>query len=153
MKYWLVAFLVVYSGIAAADWRKTGSQDQQVEQLVRSLPGAAHVMFELGERYKNLYFAARQEKWEFAEYQVEEIESLVKRLKITRPKRAATATVFLQSVFPELHQAVAKKDWESFHPAFEVMRQQCMACHVSNNHGFIRLPTPSAASSPVLSSK
>lgn len=151
--YLVVVALLAYSVNISADWRKTGSQNQQVKQLVSSLPGAAHVMFELGERYKNIFYAARQGKWKFAEYQAEEIESLVRRLQITRPKRAKTAAVFLTQVFPELNKAIAKRDWKHFSSAFDGMKQQCEACHVSNDHAFILLSVPRSASSPVLQSE
>ena len=92
-----LTILLVFAGAAvnAADWRKTGSDAEKLQNLVAAVPGTSHWMFEMGERYKNLYWAVKQGKWEFANYQLEEIEKLVQMVQLTRPKLAETAQQFL----------------------------------------------------------
>jgi hypothetical protein len=108
----------------------------------------------MGERYKNLYWAARQQKWEFAAYQAEEIEKLVETLMLARPGRAASARIFLDSVYPFLDEAIAEREWASFEPAFRKLNVECMACHVREEHAFVQIPPePATASSPVLNLK
>jgi hypothetical protein len=138
---------------AAYDWRKQGKQDEKLSNLIEVMPGAANLMFEMGERYKNLYWAARQEKWQFAQYQAEEMKDLLETLMITRPKRARTAREFIARVYPVLEPAIASRDWPRFAKAFEHMRQACMDCHVENDHAFIELQAPKTAASPVLNMK
>lgn len=145
------ALLAFAGGAQAADWREEGAPDEQVANLVRLVPGAAHWMIEMGERYQNLYWAARQEKWEFAAYQAEEIEKLVRTLMLARPARAASGGIFLQNVFPMLHEAVASREWDSFAPAFRRLNAECMGCHVREDHAFVQIPPePATAPSPVL---
>ena len=93
------------------DWRKTGSNDEKLDNVVQVIPSAADIMFQMGERYRNLYWAGKQGKWEFAKYQTEEMQSLVKKLIITRPKRAATAKTFLLDAFEGFEVAFKNKDW------------------------------------------
>ena len=142
------------AGAAAAetstDWRQGGELAPKVERLVEALPNAANVMIEMGARYQNLYWAAKLGKWDFAGYQAEEIRELIEKLQITRPKRAATAGEFLQAVYPMLPEAVNTRDWKKFEAAFEKLRHECMACHGKNEMGFVQLPLPRRASSPVL---
>ena len=76
----VAAVIVLATGVHAADWRKEGTPEEQQANLVKLVPGASHWMIEMGERYKNLYWAARQEKWAFAAYQAEEIEKLVRQI-------------------------------------------------------------------------
>ncbi len=136
---------------ASADWRKDADADEQLRQLVGLVPGTAHWMFEVGERYKNLYWAARQERWDFAQYQVEEIDKLIQVVQRARPNRAATAQEFLDSGIPEIQKGVEGRSWQSFEPAFAKLHDTCMACHVKNDHAFIVLPlAPASAGSPVL---
>jgi hypothetical protein len=97
-------------------------------------------MIEVGERYQDLYWAARLGKWAFAEYQLEEIESLVELLQTTRPGRAATAQVFLDQGLSGFEAAFEKQDADAFDRAFANLHSQCMACHVANDHAFIELP-------------
>lgn len=133
------------------DWRKTGSAEEQLKNVVQVIPSAADIMFQMGERYRNLYWAGKQGKWEFAQYQTEEMQSLVKKLMLTRPNRAATAKTFLDDAFEGYEQAIQQKDRKKFQAAFEHMRQRCMACHIQNEHAFIVLnKQPAKGNSPVL---
>lgn len=134
----------------ATDWRQGAEVSHKVERLVEVLPSAANIMIEMGARYQNLYWAAKLGKWEFAGYQAEEIKELIEKLQITRPKRAASAREFLDAVYPMLPEAANTRDWKKFEAAFEKMRHECVACHGKNEMGFVQLPLPRRASSPVL---
>lgn len=37
------------------DWRKTGSDKEKLDNVVKVIPSAADIMFQMGERYRNLY--------------------------------------------------------------------------------------------------
>ena len=133
------------------DWRKTGSNEEKLNNIVEVIPSAADIMFQMGERYRNLYWAGKQGKWEFAQYQTEEMQRLVKTLIITSPKRADTAKVFLRDAFDGYGKAIKNKDWGKFQNAFESMRQRCMACHIQNEHAYVVLnKQPMKGNSPVL---
>lgn len=138
------AVLIGFTGAAAADkyqdWRKEGSQEQKVEKLVEIAPNTGQIMQQVGMRYRDLYWAAKQGRWEFAEYQAEELEEMINILQTASPKRAATAEAFLKRAYPQIQEAAAGRDWERFQPAFETLRQACMECHKQNDHAFIRLP-------------
>ncbi len=135
---------------AAQDWRNTASTDKKLDKLVAVMPATGNIMIEMGERYKNLYWAAKLGQWEFAGYQAEEMEELIDKLKITRPGLTKTANDFLRNSYPRLPQAIKTRDWDKFSAMFENLRSECMACHSKNEHGFITLPIPKRASSPVL---
>jgi hypothetical protein len=137
----------------ATDWRKSAAVPQKVERLVESLPNAANIMIEVGERYQNLYWAAKQGKWEFAVYQTEEIKEQLEKLQIVSPKRAASAREFLRAVYPVLPEATKARDWKKFEAVFEKLRHECMVCHAKNEMGFVQLPVPRRATSPVLNMK
>ena len=147
----VVAVVFLFSTHLQADWRMSADDDHQLKKLIQLVPGTAHWMVEMGERYKNLYWAAKQGKWEFAEYQVEEIEDLVHRVQLARPKRALTAQEFLDSAIPSMMNTLKQQDWASFREGFLGLRAACMHCHSQNDHAFIVLPRePVTASSPVL---
>jgi mono/diheme cytochrome c family protein len=144
------AMFIAAVAVANDDWHERESIEKKVENLVRVMPGASNLMIEMGFRYQNLYWAAKQGKWEFAQYQAEEMESLLKTLMITRPKRAKTAEVFLKSGFKDVEPAIKARDPARFEAGFEKMRQACMTCHQQNEHAFVTLPLPKRAYSPVL---
>ena len=133
------------------DWRKSESAEERQEKLVKLVQGTSHWMVEMGERYQNLYWAAKQKKWEFAQYQVEEMESLMKTVAIARPKRAKTAEEFMEVAFEPLELALVSQNAERFNKAFQQLRSECIACHHKNDHGFVVIPSePQWAPSPVL---
>ena len=141
----------VLAADANGDWRKTGNQEEKINNVVQVIPSAADIMFQMGERYRNLYWAGKQGKWEFAQYQTEEMQSLIMKLIITRPKRAATAQAFLRDAFSGYEKAIAQKNWPAFQGAFGHMRERCMICHRQNEHAFIILnKKPPKGNSPAL---
>ncbi|MCG7940769.1 MAG: hypothetical protein N0C88_18225 [Candidatus Thiodiazotropha lotti] len=147
----VLLFLLFSVFTSQADWREKSEPSEQLANLVKLVPGTSHWMFEIGERYKNLYWAAKQGRWEFAQYQVEEIEKLIKVVQLARPKRAETAQEFIETGIPAISDGVASRNWKFFKPAFVKLNQACMTCHGKNDHAFISLPVePASASSPVL---
>ena len=159
MKATLRSALILSSLLAAgtalaADWRKEADDAERLQKLVELVPGTAHWMIEMGDRYQNLYWAAKQGKWEFATYQSEEIEKLVQIAMLARPKRAASAQMFLDKMFPLMHEAAASQDWDRFEDAFHTLNTECTACHAREDHSFVVIPRePARASSPVLNMK
>ncbi|MCW9024974.1 MAG: hypothetical protein OQK73_09875 [Gammaproteobacteria bacterium] len=133
------------------DWRKQANTKEKLKHLIQVIPSTSDIMFQMGERYKNFYWAAKQGKWEFTEYQMEEIQGLVRELMITRPKRKATAQEFLQTGFRGFEDAIKHKNWQKFSRAFENMRGACVQCHADNDHSFI-IPAvhPAKGGSPAL---
>lgn len=146
----LLAFSVAGSVIASQGADREVQDGTQMAELEAVLPSTSEIMLQMGERYKNLYWAAKRGRWEFAAYQAEEMEELVEKLAIVRPKRAQTGKAFLARVYPALPKAIETREWRRFEIAFGQMRAQCVHCHAQNGHAFIDLPIPQTASSPVL---
>lgn len=142
---------VLYSSAAEKDWRKSATDKEKLQNVINVMPGASSIMLQMGQRYSNLYWAAKQGKWAFANYQLEEIEELIATLMITRPKRAATAGAFLKTAFTHLPVAIKNQDQQQFDKAFTEMRNRCMQCHIQNDHAYIVLaPVPRKGNSPIL---
>jgi hypothetical protein len=79
------------------------------------------------------------------------MQSLIKKLIVTRPTRAATAQAFLREAFSGYEKAIAQKNWSAFQDAFGHMRERCMICHRQNEHAFIILnKKPPKGNSPAL---
>ncbi len=151
--FFILFLLFLNQTVSASDWRHKADSSNKLNNLIQVMPGASVIMLQMGERYRNLYWAAKQGKWKFAEYQIEEMQDLIQMLMITRPKRAKTATKFMQTAFTLFPAALKEKNWQQFSAAFENMQKQCMICHVANDHAFIVLPEqPRMGSSPVLNS-
>lgn len=143
----------LYAEEKVNDWRKTGTLEEKVQNLIDVLDPTGPRMQEIGERYRTLYFAAKMGKWEFAKYQAEEIEEAIGRVGIARAKRKAGAEEFLKATFPMMMEAIGSKDFGTFEKAFMTMKGNCMKCHEDNQVGFVVLEMPKGAISPVLGIK
>jgi hypothetical protein len=124
-----------------------GAEEPALEE---AQPGAGHIMIEMGYRYSVLYFAATQQRWEFAAYQLEEMEEALQRLAFLQPKLWEDIGRFRATAIRDLEKVLAAKNDESFSASFEKFRAACTACHARNGVGFIRLPVPKGHASPVL---
>jgi cytochrome c1 len=145
----LLALALVFAAAAGAS--EDASLEDRVERLSRITPSTSDIMFQVGHRYQDLYWAAKLGKWSFAEYQLEELEALLETLQVAVPKRAATTQVFLDQGLEGFETAFKNQDWQAFQGAFKTLREQCMACHVANDHDFIVLPIePVTAHSVIL---
>ncbi len=122
------------------DWRKTGTPEEQLEALVKITPGTHHWMTEIAYRYQSLYWAAKQGKWDFADYQISSLEKATKRVGIARTKRSVTMNEFRKNVFGDLKAAAKKRDFEHFYPAFAKTGAACMSCHVQEGFPYITVP-------------
>lgn len=158
-KKWLGILLagMLATGAALADrdkpkdWRKTGSKEEKIENLIKTVPSTAQIMIEVGERYQNIYWAGKLGQWRFAEYQIDELEELIEVLQVASPKREKTAQVFLDHGLERFKPAIAERDWERFQKAFHHMRAACILCHEDNDHGYIVPPEqPVTAPSVIL---
>lgn len=133
------------------DWRKTGTVKEQLQSLVNITPGTHHWMPEIAYRYQSLYWAAQQGRWEFAEYQVNSMEKMIKRVAQARPKRGESIQIFSEYVFPMLNSTVKTKNLDKFKQAVANTGAQCMACHAREGFAFINVPAiPPKPSSIVL---
>jgi hypothetical protein len=64
---------LLLAGVAytSGDWLK-GTTDQKLEELAEIQPGLGTVMIEYGNRYTNMYHAAKGGDWKLAAYQLKE---------------------------------------------------------------------------------
>ncbi len=135
---------------AGSDWL-TGTVDEKINTLAGIQPGYGIMMQQIGQRYSDLYFAAKSGNWGFAEHQADEIQVILKDiLMVTKPKRNEDAKKFLAASYPMILDAIKKENFPEFEKAFETLRNNCMNCHISQKVEFVKLKKPVMSPSPVL---
>ena len=130
------------------DWLK-GSDDDKFHRIETQLRGLDMTMVEVGYRYSELYFAGQDRNWEVAKYQAEKIRLTIQLGVERRPKRAASAELFLAEDLPPALAAVEKKDEKAFAGAFDRLRAGCMKCHVAEKVPFFIVELPEHRLSPI----
>jgi len=107
-------------------------------------------MRDVGERYKDLYVAAQQEKWEFADFQAKKIRVLMNRAVAIHPASARDTNNFIQEAYPGIIDAIGSRDHEQFEAEYGSYATMCNTCHVAQNVGYLSLTIPTISDSPIL---
>ncbi|MFO7719023.1 MAG: hypothetical protein R6W85_01115 [Gillisia sp.] len=130
------------------DWIK-GSEVEKWKMVEEQFGGFGVMMKEVVYRYEELYWAGKDQNWDYATHQLEEIQEAMEKGTIRRPERRETTIAFLDSALPTMHLAIQQKDTVLFSQNFERFRMECISCHIKEDHAYIRIITPTKKTSLV----
>jgi len=123
------------------EWIK-GNEKQQLEMIEWQFRGFDKAMVETDYRYQELYWAGKDENWEYADYLTKKIRKAIETGLQRRPKRAKSAHFFLEYSLPEMHKAIETKDATNFNKAFTNLTVTCNACHTLEKMPYFTVKTP-----------
>jgi hypothetical protein len=126
-----------------------GTTDERFQQVERQLRGFDKTMVEVGYRFTELYFAGQDQNWDYAQYQIEKLETALRLGLERRPKRAASAQSFLTESLPATLEVVEKADSDLFQVEIERLRSACMNCHVLEEVPYFTVEIPEHRLSPI----
>ncbi|MDX5479769.1 MAG: hypothetical protein LPJ98_15085, partial [Cyclobacteriaceae bacterium] len=96
-----------------------------------------------------LYWAAMDENWGYADHQIEHIiEALEDGLK-RRPERMESAESFMKETLPYMEDLIKQEDQETFLKGFQTLTSACNACHSKEGESDIMIQIPLNRTSPV----
>lgn len=132
-------------------WLKKLPPDQQIDAIDRQLRGFDMAMFEVNYRYTEMYFAGIEGNWDYALYTGEKIAWAIQNGYERRPKRRANAEeIFLKEAYPQVLDAIRKKDIALFKERIDGLRGACNGCHTAEKVGFIHVGIPSIKQTPLV---
>ena len=111
--------------------------------LAEIQPGLGTVMIEYGTRFYIMYYAAKNDNWDLAKYQLKEALEIQEVAETTRPARAPLLKAFETSYLDQLNQTVFAQDWTAFSTQYNATIQGCNGCHASLGFPFISFTVPS----------
>lgn len=130
------------------NWIK-GNPQQQIELIEKQFRGFDMAMVETGYRYQELYWAGKDQNWDYAEYQFKKLNKAIKNGLERRPKRAASAQHFLTVVLPDMQEAIKSRDSLAFVERFNVLTVNCNVCHAMEKVPYFMVKTPLERQSPI----
>jgi len=142
-----------YTPNPEADWIRDpteyapGTADQ-INVLGDLQPGAAEIMFTVGQRLNTLATAGKKQNWELAAFEAEEIEDAFDRLMITRPALATDLETFLTDKLEPVITAITNQNKAEFATARDTMVAACTTCHQGYGFGLL-VVTPGKSDSPL----
>jgi hypothetical protein len=133
-------------GIAAAIGSSplAGAQEakdtqKQIDELRSALPKFAIPMREVGDRFQNMYFAAKGGNWALAAYMSKYMNNSMNPASVTKPAEYKVWKSFYDDTFAPVNKAIQAKDWKTFDAAYTAGIKDCNTCHEGMGYGFIKL--------------
>lgn len=120
----------------------TGDVNEKFETVTEHLGGFGKAMWEVDYRFQELYWAGKDNNWEYAEHQLEEMEETLELGLERRPERAASAQQFMASAIPDLLEAIEARDPEMFDRRVNVLMNTCNSCHALEDMPFLTVKPP-----------
>lgn len=119
---------------------------KSIEDIKGVLPKFAIPMREVGDRFDNMYFAAKGGNWALAAYMSKYLNGAMKPASLTKPQEYGTWASFYTGSYDPINKAIAAKDFAAFDKAYTEVISKCNACHTASGYGFIKLTKPTVAS-------
>jgi hypothetical protein len=111
-----------------------------LNDVVGVLPKFAIPMREVGDRFQNMYFAAKGGNWGLAFYMSKYMNGAMSPAKITKPQEYPLWENFYNEKFGPVNKAITAKDLPAFEKAYNAVIAECNACHAGMGYGFIKVP-------------
>jgi hypothetical protein len=112
---------------------------QQVTDIKNALPKFAIPMREVGDRFQNMYFAAKGDNWALAFYMSKYMNGAMNPAKLTKPAEYPVWKNFYDETFAPVNKAIYARDFKAFDKAYMAVIKKCNECHASMGYGFIKV--------------
>jgi hypothetical protein len=111
----------------------------ELKDVIDVLPKFAIPMREVGDRFQNMYFAAKGGNWGLAFYMSKYMNNAMNPAKVTKPAEYPLWEGFYKEKFEPVNKAIFAKDFAAFDKAYMAVIKDCNACHTSMGYGFIQV--------------
>jgi hypothetical protein len=111
----------------------------ELKDVIDVLPKFAIPMREVGDRFQNMYFAAKGGNWGLAFYMSKYMNGALNPAKITKPDEYPLWASFYTDKFAPVNKAIVAKDLAAFEKEYTAVIKECNACHAAMGYGFIKV--------------
>lgn len=119
---------------------------KQLDELKSGLPKFAVPMREVGDRFQNIYYAAKGGNWALAAYMSKYMNGAMNPAKVTKPTEYKVWKDFYDSSFEPVNKAIQAKDLKAFEKEYTAVIETCNGCHAGMGYGFIKVVKQKAPS-------
>ncbi len=118
-----------------------GQEDvqKQIEAVKGALPKFAIPMREVGDRFQNMYWAAKGGNWGLAAYMSKYMNGAMNPAKVTKPAEYADWANFYSKTFEPVNKAIMAQNFKAFDKEYKEVVSSCNACHSAMGYGFIEV--------------
>ncbi|MGZ5617224.1 MAG: hypothetical protein ACXWFW_07670 [Usitatibacter sp.] len=112
---------------------------KQIDEIKGALPKFAIPMREVGDRFQNMFFAAKDGNWALAAYMSKYMNGAMNPAKVTKPAEYKTWQGFYEGAFDPVNKAIQAKDLKAFEASYKAVIESCNGCHAAMGYGFIKV--------------
>ena len=112
---------------------------KQIDAIKGVIPKFAIPMREVGDRFQNMYFAAKGGNWGLAFYMSKYMNGAMNPAKLTKPDEYKTWKNFYEGRFAAVDKTIMAKDLAGFEAAYTKVIEDCNSCHKKMDYGFIKV--------------
>ena len=110
-----------------------------LNDVIGALPKFAIPMREVGDRFQNMYFAAKDGNWALAYYMSKYMNGAMNPAKVTKPDEYGMWKSFYDDTFAPVNKAIVAKDFKAFEKEYAAAMKGCNECHAGLGYGFIKV--------------
>jgi hypothetical protein len=119
--------------------QETKDYQKQIDELKSALPKFAIPMREVGDRFQNIYFAAKGGNWALAAYMSKYMNGSMNPASVTKPAEYKVWKTFYDDTFAPVNKSIQAKDFKAFDSAYTAVIKDCNTCHEGMGYGFIKV--------------
>lgn len=123
---------------------------KDVREIKAALPKFGIPMREVGERFQNMYFAARAENWGLATYMAKSMNAAMNSVKVSEAYLYPFWENFYGGYFKPVSAAIEAQDIKSFEKEVAVVVEKCNYCHYVMAFQFIKVKVPTTPATQLL---
>jgi len=112
---------------------------KQINAIKSVLPKFAIPMREVGDRFQNMYFAAKGGNWALAAYMSKYMNGAMNPASLTKPDEYKVWKNFNDTTFAPINKAIQAKDFKAFDAAYNSAIKSCNGCHQAMSYTFIEV--------------
>lgn len=141
----LLTLAVLFGATATQPSLAQDKKTPELKDVVGVLPKFAIPMREVGDRFQNMYFAAKQGNWGLAYYMSKYMNGAMNPAKVTKPDEYPMWSSFYETSMDPVNKAILAKDFGAFQKKYDEALAACNTCHAGMGYAFIKvkkLPAP-----------
>lgn len=112
---------------------------KQIDEIRNVLPKFAIPMREVGDRFQNMYYAAKGGNWGLAAYMSKYMNNAMNPAMLTKPKEYELWKSFYNDTFAPVNKAITAQDFKAFSKEYNAVIDSCNSCHAGMGYGFIKV--------------
>ncbi len=148
MKYLFVFLTIIILFACNQEDSNRKALQNQIDNLQSKLddsykPGFGEFMSSVQVHHNKLWFAGKNENWELADFEINEIREILQDIEKYQSARPESQSIsMITPAIDSVSSAIQHRDLPQFEHSYMVLTNTCTNCHSATKHEFIQIKIP-----------